>query len=129
MSKALKWQVAVALLLVFIAGVAVGVFGTAHHVRRLMFAMHPPHLRGRMAEHLRRELRLTPDQFAKVQPIVERSANRLEQIRAETNQRVRETIHQAHAEITPYLNPEQRTQLEQMEEHHRRALHGGPPPP
>jgi Spy/CpxP family protein refolding chaperone len=129
MTNGTKWRIAVALILVFLAGIAVGVFGTAHHVRRLMFAHHPPHLRGRMAEHLRRELALTPEQFGQVRPIVDRSADRLEKIREETNQRVHETIRQAHGEIVPYLTPEQRTKLAEMAERHRRALSDGAPPP
>ncbi|MFL6527841.1 MAG: hypothetical protein ACJ8LI_06575 [Chthoniobacterales bacterium] len=130
MTSALKWRIGVALALVFIAGAAVGVFGSAHHVRRIMFEHHPPHLRGRMAEHLRRELKLTDEQFAKIRPLVERSEDQLEKIREETNQRVHETMRQGHSEISPILTPEQRAKLQEMEERHRRALHdGGPPGP
>lgn len=129
MTNGLKWRIAVALLFVFLAGVAVGVFGTAHHVREVMLGHRPPHFRGRMAEHLRRELRLTPEQFSQVQPIVDRSADRLEQIRRETNQRVQETIHAAHGELAPYLTPEQRARLDEMAQRHHHALRDGPPPP
>lgn len=129
MSNGTKWRIIVALVLVFLAGTAVGVFGTAHHVRRMMFEHHPPHVRGRLAEHLRRELRLTPEQFSQIQPIVERSADRLEYIRHETNQRVRDTIRQAHSDIIPYLTAEQRTKLDELEERHHRELRDGMPPP
>lgn len=129
MRNGLKSRIAVALLLVFLAGVALGVFGTAHRVRRMMFEHHRPHLRGRMAEHLRRELRLTPEQFAQIEPIVERSADRLEQIRKETNQRVHDTIRDAHGEMLPYLTPDQRARLQEMAERHRRVLRDGAPPP
>lgn len=128
MTNGTKWRIAVVVLLAFFAGMAVGVFGAAHQVRRFMFEHHPPHFRGRMAEHLRRELRLTPEQFAKIQPIIQRSADQLDQIRQETNQRVRETIRQAHSEMVPFLTPDQKTRLDQMEERHRRGLHDRPPP-
>lgn len=129
MTNGTKWRIVVALVLVFLAGTAVGVFGTAQHVRRMFVEHHPGRLRGRMAEHLRRELHLTDEQFSKVQPIVERSADQLEQIRIDTNQRVQETIRQAHSELLPYLTPEQRIELQQMQERHRRALRIGPPGP
>ena len=129
MTNGAKWRIVVALALVFLAGTAVGVFGTAHHVRRIIFEHQPPHFRGRMAEHLRRELHLSGEQFSQIEPIVERSADRLDQIREETNRQVHETFQQTHNDILPYLTPEQRTKLHEMEERHRRALHDGMPPP
>lgn len=129
MTNDLKWRIAVALLLVFVAGIAVGVFGSAHHVRHMMFQHHPPHFRGRIAEHLRRELRLSDQQFSQVQPIVQRFADQLDKIREETNQRVHDTIRQSHNEIAPYLTPEQQSKLKEMGERHRRALQDGAPPP
>jgi Spy/CpxP family protein refolding chaperone len=126
----MKWRIVVALVLVFLAGTAVGVFGTAHHVRRIMFEHHPPHFRGRMAEHLRRQLKLTDEQFAQIQPIIKRSEDQLEQIREQTNQRVHQTMQQAHGEMTPLLTTDQQSKLQEMEERHRRDLRdGGPPGP
>ena len=131
MTKALRWQIALALVFVFLAGVAIGAFTSVYHVRRLMFEHRPEHLRGRLSDHLRRELSLTPEQFDKIRPIVDRSADRLEEIRAETGHRVAETMRQSHAEIAPLLTGEQKAKLEQMHERHMRGLHrhGLPPPP
>jgi Spy/CpxP family protein refolding chaperone len=128
-TKALKWQIALALVLVFFAGLATGVFGTVHHIRAFMFEQRAGHLRQRMTEHLRRELQLTPEQVGKVQPIVERSADRLEEIRTETSRRVSETMRQSHEEIAPHLTPEQKAKLEELEKRHRGGFHGRRPPP
>ncbi|MFL6584853.1 MAG: hypothetical protein ACJ8KU_10095 [Chthoniobacterales bacterium] len=131
MSPTLKWQIAFALLCVFLAGLAVGAFGTVH-IHRGMLGPRPEHLGGRLSEHLRRELRLTPEQFDKVHPAIERGAEQLEQIRSETERRVNETMRQMHDEIGPLLTPEQKAKLGEMHERHMQMLHRhgphGPPP-
>ena len=130
MTRSLKWQIALALVFVFLAGVATGVFGTVHHIRFMMFEHHSGRIRERMTEHLQRELRLTPQQLEQVHPIIERCADRLDAIRVETSRRVADTMKQSHDEIAPQLTAEQKTKLDRMEQHHRRMLHmHGPPPP
>src|SRR5438270_708717 len=103
MTTGLKWQILLALVFVFLAGVAIGAFATVHHVRGVIFEHRPEHLRGPLSDELRRELSLTPEQFDKIRPIVDRAADQLEEIRAETGHRVAETMRQSHAEIAPLL--------------------------
>jgi Spy/CpxP family protein refolding chaperone len=129
MTKAVKWQIATALLLVFLAGIATGVFATVHHARRAMFMRQPMRLGVRMSEHMRRELRLSDEQFDAIRPIIDRAASQLESIRAETTRRVDETMRQSHADIAPHLTAEQKVRLDQMHMRHRAALHMHGPPP
>ena len=116
MSRALQWKLIAGFLLVFIAGGTTGAFFGASHARSIFFRA-PRH--GMMAEHmrerLRRELDLTPEQMAKISPIIDKTAEQLEQIRQETGQRVHGIMTDAHREIATNLNDEQRAKLKNLE--------------
>lgn len=131
MNTALKWKLVTGFLLVFIAGGMTGALVWNSYARHSFLG--PPHsgrLAHRMGERLRSQLELTPDQLAKVSPIIERTASKLETIRIETAGRVSETIKEDHEQLAPYLTPEQRAKLDAIEKKHRRHLrHRGFPPP
>jgi len=128
MNSALKWKLIAGFLLVFIAGGATGVFVTMTIGHRFMFAQHPPGVFAQaMKNRLRWQLRLTDDQMAKIGPIIDKTGEKIEEIRADTGRRVRDTINEAHREITQYLTPEQQERLKQVEERRRQWLqHHGP---
>jgi Spy/CpxP family protein refolding chaperone len=132
-SDSLKWKLALAFLLVFVAGgmtgAFVGIHGLRHHV-----ILGPPHsgdVPDRMREHLRRTLGLTAEQEKKVGPIVETTSAKLEAIRVETAERVRKVMEESKKEIAPLLTPEQQTKLDKLESEHRKMMmhHGFLPPP
>jgi Spy/CpxP family protein refolding chaperone len=132
MSDGLKWKLAIGFLLVFFAGVATGSFVWKWHER----PWGPPRagaLAERINDRLRHELDLTPEQSAKIAPIIEQSAKKLEAIRLESARRVHQTFTETHEQISPNLTPEQRKKLAAIEEMHRQRgrRHGfaGPPPP
>jgi Spy/CpxP family protein refolding chaperone len=133
MTKRLKLWLALAFFVVFLAGGALGVLGGAIHARQVFFRGHGGFVAHRMREHLRHELQLTSEQNEKITPILDQMDQRLETIRNETGQRVRDAMSQSHEEIIPLLNPEQRKKLEEMRERHKHIMriHGGdmPPPP
>ena len=56
-------------------------------------------------------------------PIIEKTGAQLEGIRGDTGKRVRDTIVEAHREISQYLTPEQQERLKQMEQRQRRWMH------
>lgn len=121
MSKSLKWKLAVGFLLVFFAGVTTGsVAWNWHRHARFLDNTRSGALAQRMNERLRHELSLTPDQSAKIAPIIEQSAKKLETIRVESARRVRQTLTETHLQISPDLTPEQRTKLATIQEKHRR---------
>jgi Spy/CpxP family protein refolding chaperone len=131
MTKRFKVWLAISLIGVFVAGIASGLFAGAIHARHLFMGRHGGFTGQRMREHLRRELHLTPEQYEKVAPIIDRTSAQLEAIRNETGQRVAQTMKESHSEIAPLLTPEQREKLERMRERHRHIirLRGGLPPP
>ena len=135
MNEALKWKLIAGFLLVFIAGGLTGAFVAAATTRHYLFAAgHHGVSAERMRERLKSELNLTPEQTAKISPILDRAAADLQQIRKDTAHRVRDVFANTHNQIAADLTPEQRTKLEQMRERHRRMLrhphhrHGPPPP-
>jgi Spy/CpxP family protein refolding chaperone len=132
MSSALKWKLAFALLLVFVAGVTTGGLLSTLHVHRHFLG--PPHsgaVGDRMREHLRRVLDLTPEQAVKIAPIVDATSAKLESIRVETAQRVRDAMEESERQISPQLTPEQQKKLQELKLEHRKVLmhHGFTPPP
>ena len=123
MNSALKWKLAFAFLLVFIAGVTTGgLFGT-HQLKRHF--LRPPQsgdVAGKMREHFRRALDLTPEQESKIIPIIDATSTKLEAIRIETAERVRAVMEESKREIAPQLSPEQQEKLAKLEAHHRKIL-------
>ena len=125
MNRALQWKLIVGFILVFIAGAITGAFLGGLYARHLFFEFHQPALIGaRMKERLRTELNLTPDQVAKVSPIIDKTAAQLQKVRQETGRRVHEIMTEAHQEMAANLTDEQRQKLQQIEERHRRWRHG-----
>ena len=133
MSSGLKWKLAFACLLVFVAGGMTGAFLGVHHLRRHIM-LGPPHsgdVGDRMREHFRRTLYLTTDQEKKIGPILDATSSKLETIRVETAERVRSVMEDSKKEVAPLLTPEQQKKLDNLESEHRKMMmhHGFLPPP
>jgi Spy/CpxP family protein refolding chaperone len=129
MNEALKWKLVAGFLLVFVAGGIAGAALGGLYARHLFFEFHHPRMAGiRMKEHLRAELSLTPEQVAKVSPIIDKAAQQLQEVRRSTGKRVHEIMAEAHREIAVHLTDEQRQKLEQMKERHHRWRHRRGPP-
>ncbi|MGI8819905.1 MAG: hypothetical protein ACR2ID_03400 [Chthoniobacterales bacterium] len=131
MSSALKWRLVIGFILVFIAGGATGLFAGAWHARHAFVGRHGGRMAERMRAQMHRQLDLSPEQTAVIDPIVDRMAARLQEIRRESSRRVVATMDGSHREIATHLTPGQQRRLEQMEERHLRRMHarGGQPPP
>jgi Spy/CpxP family protein refolding chaperone len=130
MTNSLRWKLILAFVLVFLAGAATGFFGAAHLG---IFFRHPASgaIAQHMKEHLRSELKLTPEQVEEISPIVDQATANLEAKREQTGREVRAIFEDMHARIAPLLTPEQRKRLEEMEQRHRQMMHhrGFQPPP
>ena len=127
MNRALKWKLIVGFVLVFVAGGMTGAFLGASHARHLFFAQpHRGMMSQRMRDHYRAQLNLTPEQVAKISPIIDKTAAQLEQIRHETGQRVHELFTEAHREMAAHLSDEQRAKLQAMEARHLQGMQHQP---
>ena len=131
MNGALKWKLVAGFVLVFVAGGIAGAALGGLYARHLFFDVHHPRRVGdRMKERLRAELSLTPEQVAKVSPIIDKAGQQLQDVRRSTRNRVREIMAETHREIAVNLSDEQRQKLEQMKErHHRWRNRRGPHEP
>jgi Spy/CpxP family protein refolding chaperone len=128
MNQALKWKLITGFILVFVAGGISGAFLGGLYARHLFFGFHQPaQIATSMKERLRTELNLTPEQAAKISPIIDKTAAQLREIRQETARRVHETIAETHRQMAVTLTDEQRQKLQQIEERHRHWRHGGFP--
>jgi Spy/CpxP family protein refolding chaperone len=124
MNRALQWKLIAGFILVFVAGGISGAFLGGLYARHHFFQLHHPQLIGaRMKDRLRAELKLTPEQVAKISPIIDKAAVQLREIRRDTARRVHETIGEAHRQMAVNLTDEQRQKLQQIEERHRRWRH------
>jgi Spy/CpxP family protein refolding chaperone len=124
MNRALQWKLIAGFLLVFVAGGITGAFVGGSYARYHFFELHQPErIGGRMKERLRAELNLTPEQVAKISPIIDRTTAQLREIRRDTGRRVHGIMMEAHQQMAAQLSDEQRQKLTQIEERHRRWRH------
>ncbi len=70
------------------------------------------------------ELNLTPDQKAKVQPIVDQATPQIETIRRDAMQKTKAILDNAMTQIRPLLTPDQQKQLDAAQTE-RRGGRGG----
>jgi len=133
MNSSLKGKLALAFLLVFVAGAATGAFLGLHHLTHHI-VLGPPHsgdVPDKMREHFRRTLGLSAEQEQKIGPIIEATSAKLESIRVETAERVRAVMDESKKQVAPLLTPEQQKKLDKVESEHRAMMthHGFLPPP
>ncbi len=81
-----------------------------------------------MRSRMQARLDLTPEQIGKTVPIFDKTADELEKIRTETDQRVQQVMADADRELAPELTEAQRAKLEAMEKQHR-PIRGQHKPP
>ena len=129
----------VVVLSAFLAGLVVGVAG------EMVYLIHnhriiPSHTAGKsMTKHLidrlDRELKLDPQQRAKIETIVEARRQRIDTLWSSVRPAVMQEIDATNAEIDKVLNPDQRVKFKEMQTRMRNRVgrgpghHGQMPPP
>ena len=69
-------------------------------------------------EHLSKDLNLTDDQKAKVQPIIDQAKPQIAAIHKEAMEKMQAVMENAGNQIRPLLTPEQQTKLDAMKKAH-----------
>ena len=124
-SSSSKWQVRLAVLLLFIVGFIAG--GLAMNIYR--GRQGPPRTGGRGGfEQMINRLDLTPDQRTQVNEIFEDARKQLSELRKESEPRFREVRKNTDERLQTVLTPEQWDQFQQMtvrRRQHDRPRRGG----
>ncbi|HEY3662328.1 MAG TPA: hypothetical protein VGL24_04170 [Chthoniobacterales bacterium] len=78
-------------------------------------------------ERMTEQLNLTPEQKAKVQPIVDQATPQIESIRRDAMEKTKTVVDNAMSQIRPMLTPEQQKKLDEAQTERRggREGHGG----
>jgi Spy/CpxP family protein refolding chaperone len=120
------------LLATFAAGAIAGGFGANAWSGRRAFRPPPPpgDMSKKMMEKFSTELSLSPDQITKIQPIVERTTQRINESHREMGRRMRDLWVQTNDEIRRELTPDQIPKLEEFQQRMARKFgpHGDRPP-
>jgi Spy/CpxP family protein refolding chaperone len=75
-------------------------------------------------ERTTEQLNLTPEQKAKVQPIIDQATPQIANIRREAMQKTKAVVDNAMAQIRPLLTPEQQKKLDESQNDRRGGRHG-----
>jgi Spy/CpxP family protein refolding chaperone len=130
MSASLKWKLVAGFVLAFLAGGAVGGFIAFHQTRgwHPEFGRHPHAFTERMRIRMKSQLDLTPEQVAKVDPILNHATEELQKIRADTGAKVRQVANETNQALAPLLTDTQRVKLKELQEqsHHGEGRPHGP---
>lgn len=118
-----KWQVILVFVGVFLAGAVVGSVVSVRYVREMarqrrapdQFA---PQMMKRFAEHLD----LTPEQRAKIIPIVNRCSDSIRTLRRQGLSETAALMERMHEDVSRELNGEQREKLNEMRERQRQRF-------
>ena len=70
-------------------------------------------------------LNLTPEQKAKVQPIIDQTDPQIRAIQRDASQKIRALVDNAMTQIRPVLTPEQQNLLDQSQQQRRGSRRGG----
>jgi len=78
----------------------------------------PDHMMGNPLDHLSKDLELTDEQKAKVQPIIDQTKPQLKAIHEEAMQKMHALLENAGAQIRPLLTPQQQQKFDAMKKAH-----------
>ena len=75
--------------------------------------------RGNPLEHVTETLNLTPDQQAKVQPILDQAKPQIQAIHQDAMQKTKAIMDSTMSQIRPLLNPDQQKKLDDVQKAHQ----------
>jgi Spy/CpxP family protein refolding chaperone len=120
-SKLRPWLV---MGLIFVAGM---VSGAALAISFRSAFTHPPgiqQLRNHWLTHLTERLHLSPDQQAKIEPILTAAGNQIQALHHEEIGRISQIMATANQQISPLLTPDQQAELKTMESERQHTFSG-----
>jgi hypothetical protein len=117
-AKVIRWKLISGLLLVFVLGILAGSVGTGFYLKhRLTPLIKEPRARKAfIMKRLSKKLNLTPDQQAKIQPIVEQMIEKRREFYRKTRPEIKTIMDQGFAQIKEELNEDQKKKLDELRE-------------
>lgn len=116
MKKSWRWKTILGLVAIFVAGfLAGGVTSLAVVYRIVTRPEQVKHWADKRLHDLEKRLALTPEQKAKIDPIVERAGVQIRGVGANAFADVVKLSNQARADISKELTPEQRTEFDKLD--------------
>jgi FtsZ-binding cell division protein ZapB len=126
-NKAHMWRMAFFGLIILVAGIAIG--GSSMLIFAPEKIIKPPRghefASGRMVGQLRRELRLSPEQAEKIEPILKEHMETLHNIRIDAQDQIGEALEQMNEQISSILTDRQKQMWQKRLRHLQSPLHGG----
>lgn len=116
-----NWKSILLLVLVFLAGLAVGVVGTRIVTRRVIqqAIAHPERVQAFVERDLTRKLRLDNDQQIKLHSILTDTRGRLRGLRQEYQPQAAAALIEADEKLTALLTPEQQARYQKFKQENR----------
>lgn len=113
-----RWKSILLLVLVFFAGIAVGVVGTRAVVRHAVQTaiVHPEKVQAIMERNLTRRLRLDNEQQVKLHAILTDTRTQLTDLRKQFQPQAATILHDTDQKISALLTPEQQSRYEKIKE-------------
>jgi len=141
-----KTRIWIAMVLLFVSGIAVGFFGSNLLLRRQVnefVGRGPSGMHTRVVQRALRDLELTPEQRREIDLIIEETEPKLHLLGDELHRTMDSTLNEQHERIKAVLTDEQRADFERRLEEMRRRFEdmrdrrrhrgsgrpGNPPPP
>lgn len=114
------WQVCLVLIAIFAVG---GISGglVAYRVARRHMPLPPEAWGARRFEHVAQVLKLTPEQKARIKPIVKRNIEEIDKLRRQSMHEIHGILERMETDIAAELTPDQRTQYEHFLKERREA--------
>jgi Spy/CpxP family protein refolding chaperone len=118
-----KWKLGLYVLAIFLAGAGSGAFITWQLCPRLPATPRPPaEIGARLRARFQSRLDLTPDQAAKIAPMIDQAMRRVETVRQETANNVFANVSNLDEQVMTVLTPAQKLKFEQLERERRDYL-------
>lgn len=122
MTRWRSWKVVLYATLIFLAGLFIGVLAGPHVLRTFLRPPTPAEMSSHILARLHSRLSLTPEQTAQIKPLVEQTSSDIDAIREATTKQVADRIAETDSRIAPFLTPEQKAKLDQMQAEHREHM-------
>lgn len=123
MTQFSKWKIIGYTAAIFVVGgISGGALGVYETKSQIFVPQRQRDVATRIRNHLQSRLGLSPDQMAKVDPIIDSAASEIRSIRMDAAQRVIKVFDASYAQISAILNPAQRIKLAEIQKERREMM-------